>query len=84
MDQHELIADRTKKALAEIEKRGFVLGTPADETEQTTRKVVRLVSLMPMASPSDADSFQIVRVLDLALKTLPYIKVLKINVQIKR
>ncbi|MDR6197347.1 recombinase family protein [Siphonobacter sp. SORGH_AS_0500] len=40
MAQHEreLIADRTKKALAEKKKRGFTLGTPANLTEQAKRK----------------------------------------------
>lgn len=40
MAQHEreLIAERTKKALAEKKKRGFVLGTPANLTEQAKRK----------------------------------------------
>lgn len=40
MAQHEreMIADRTKKALAEKKKRGFVLGTPANLTDQAKRK----------------------------------------------
>ncbi|WP_255158044.1 recombinase family protein, partial [Siphonobacter sp. BAB-5385] len=44
--ERELIADWTKKALAEKKKRGFVLGTPANLTEPAKRKERYIVSSM--------------------------------------
>ncbi len=58
MAQHEreLIADRTKKALAEKKKRGFMLGTPANLTEQAKRKGTLHSQLNAQADPQQSES----------------------------
>ncbi len=55
MAQHEreMIADRTRRALAEKKKRGFVLGTPANLTEQAKRKGTLHSQLNAQADPNN-------------------------------